>query len=354
MNNFRHGIIEGFFGKPWNWADRAAYADFLDRSNFDFYIYAPKADSTLRSNWLAPFNDQEVVHLQNTAQAYQVRGLSFGIGLSPLDSYACYDQHAREKLRIKISQINDVNADILCILFDDMRGDYIDLAQHQINLINDAMAWSNAKYNIVCPTYYSDDPLLESIFGPAPPNYLSDLGQSLDSEINIFWTGPKVCSLHYPKDHLEAVAEKLQRKPFLWDNSISNDAAKSSNYLKFKAPDLHKNSESLSGYAINPMNQPWLSRIPLLAHSQQIRLEKAPNMTDLSVKACLKLCNPELANKIIRDLNLFQDIGLSQISETDKERTIEEYNKFHNNCYANEIIAWLQGEYMFDPNCLTN
>ena len=54
------GVIEGFFGKPWSWDDRASYAGFLRELGFDFYIYAPKADRRLRKEWRQAHEPGEV------------------------------------------------------------------------------------------------------------------------------------------------------------------------------------------------------------------------------------------------------------------------------------------------------
>lgn len=75
---------------------------------------------------------------------------------------------------------------MLCILFDDMRGDVDKLPALQVNVISDVCAWSNAKRFIVCPTYYSYDSRLAREFGPPPKTYLRDLGRMLDSRIDVF------------------------------------------------------------------------------------------------------------------------------------------------------------------------
>ena len=48
------GIIEGFFGRPWSWAERADAVRFLRPHGFSFYLYAPKADPYLRRRWQEP------------------------------------------------------------------------------------------------------------------------------------------------------------------------------------------------------------------------------------------------------------------------------------------------------------
>ena len=45
------GIIEGFYGKPWTWAEREETIAFLAPHGYGFYLYAPKADPYLRRHW---------------------------------------------------------------------------------------------------------------------------------------------------------------------------------------------------------------------------------------------------------------------------------------------------------------
>src|SRR5690606_38231537 len=94
-----------------------------------------------------------------------------------------------------------------------------------------AQTLSSADRIILCPTYYSDDPVLERVFGERPHNYWQNLGEQLDSRTDIFWTGPRVCSEHFNVEHLHAVGQRLGRKPFLWDNYPVNDGAIKSRHL---------------------------------------------------------------------------------------------------------------------------
>ena len=57
------GLIEGFFGRPWDWAARAANVRFLAPHGYGFYLYAPKADPFLRRRWQEPHPDSEMAQL---------------------------------------------------------------------------------------------------------------------------------------------------------------------------------------------------------------------------------------------------------------------------------------------------
>lgn len=348
------GIIEGFFGTPWSWRDRAAYADFLDGLGFDFYIYAPKDDRHLRRRWREPWPDDTVARVAALARDYRDRCLRFGIGFSPFELHLD-DAHDPAALRARVRQLNAVEPDILCILFDDMRGDTPALAARQAAIVDDIRAVSTARRIIVCPTYYSADPVLEKLFGPMPKGYLDDLGRRLAPEIDVFWTGPKVCSRRYPPAHLDDVAGRLRREPFLWDNYPVNDSASMAPFLHIgpfrdRPPALRNR---LAGHAVNPMNQAWLSRIPLRSLADSYRCGDAYDPDRSFADACRALCGAELGAAFAADLPLFQRTGLDDLTAAERRALKRRYGEFSGDPFADEVLGWLAGDYAFDPGCLT-
>jgi hypothetical protein len=116
----RCGVIEGFFGKPWDWPARLSGIDFLRDLGFQFYIYAPKADAFLRRRWREPMPEETLRHLSELSVRGAANGVCIGVGLTPFEIYLNYDADAQTALRSKVHQINDTGTDVLCILFDDM------------------------------------------------------------------------------------------------------------------------------------------------------------------------------------------------------------------------------------------
>ena len=57
----------------------------------------------------------------------------------------------------------------------------------------------------MCPSYYSYDPALDRLFGQRPLEYLEELGQGLSPEIEVYWTGERICSKSYTVEHLREV-----------------------------------------------------------------------------------------------------------------------------------------------------
>ncbi len=349
------GVIEGFFGPSWNWEDRQNYASFLKQNDYQFYIYAPKDDPFLRKKWEERWPVEKAEKVKELADHYHQTGLRFGIGLSPYEIYIDYGPHAKTKLYEKIRELNEVGCDILCVLFDDMRGDVENLAEIQTEIVHVIAEATDAYMLLMCPTYYSYDPVLTKVFGEMPKNYLKDLGRMLSSHVQIFWTGPQVCSHEYTESHLEEVTFMLRRLPFLWDNYPVNDSAKMSKFLHLRAFEHNTTHfwEWTSGHAVNPMNQPWLSQIPLHTLPESYKKGHQYQPFDAFSNACQTLCGEELARHIMEDIQYFQDQGLEGLKIDTRQELITKYQKYGNSPYAREIVAWLHGEYKFDPACLT-
>jgi hyaluronoglucosaminidase len=350
--DIKAGVIEGFFGKPWNWESRLSGTDFLRDCGFRFYIHAPKSESFLRRRWREPIPAQTQQQLSQLSARCRQSGIVFGIGLTPFEIYLDYDESAQTSLRAKVSQINQIGAGILCILFDDMRGDVEGIAEIQARVISDICSWSSAESFIVCPTYYSHDQRLAREFGSPPKDYLRDLGRIVDPRIDFFWTGEKIISDGYSALHLADVAAVIGRKPFVWDNYIANDSRTRTNFL-FLDPSAgawNLPADRVAGVAFNPMNQPHLSRIALRVFKNI--LTEGPG-GDFLPSICRELCGPPIAERLLADVDLLQNKGLAQLDADTRRRLLNRYEKQQSNPFAAEVAAWLRGEYAFDPECLT-
>lgn len=350
------GVIEGFFGKGWSWYARRRYAQWLPRHGYGFYIYAPKEDACLRKQWHSPWSEATLQELKLLAAECRANGLAFGIGLSPMGAHHDYARQ-RPLLEAKVRLIDDELApDILAVLFDDMKSDTPDLAACQLTIAHDIASWTRAPRLLLCPSYYSTDPILEKVFGPMPQGYLTELGLHLDPNFDIFWTGPKVMSKSYPSDHLAQVTDWLKRKPFLWDNYPVNDGSKSSAFLNLSAFEERpaRLAQELSGHAVNPMKQAALSTIPLATLPMSYRLGDHYHPDKAFHASVQSSCGPQLAPLIEEDLALMQAVGLNQLTPEQHQQLQTRYQAYRGQVCADEILGWLAGEYQFDPDCLTD
>ena len=221
-------------------------------------------------------------------------------------------------------------------------------------MVADICAWSSARQFLVCPTYYSYDSRLTKEFGPPPKSYLRDFGRMIDPEIDIFWTGEKIISNGYSIEHLSEVATLLRRKPFIWDNSISNDSKTRTDRLYLDpAGDWRLPAHLAAGLAINPMNQAHLTRIALCRFQQLVVKCAAADRAASIMDCCRDLGGPAFALQLREDSALLRETGLSRMDEDTRLRLLARYDSAHSNPYAQEIAAWLRNEYVFDPQCLT-
>ena len=347
------GVIEGFFGPPWRWAERAAWAPFLAERGFSFYLFAPKRCDALRRRWSAPWPAEEWRRLATLRERYRRAGVAFGVGLSPWALYRRFDAAAEGVLRTKIETLDRLELDLLGILFDDMPAGTPDLARRQAAIVEQVCETSNAGAVALCPTYYSDDPALDAFSGPRPAGYLETLGAALPPAVHVFWTGPRVCSEAIGRRHLEECRERLGRPVLLWDNYPVNDGPLMSRRLHLHAftGRAELPGAPLSGHGANPMNAARLSRIPLatlpLLYADPCGYAPAQALAGVLAS----LCDEATARCLLEDAERFRDPGLAGLGEEGRRALRRRYRAL-DNPFAAEVLAWLDGAYLPTPEDL--
>ena len=341
------GVIEGFYGQPWPQESRLQMMGWLPQLGLEAYLYAPKADAVLRKQWRADWPPAHRAHLEALARRCESSGLEFAVGLSPYALYADYGERARAELKHKIERIRDLGELSLALLFDDMPGELPDLARRQLEIVHDIRHWQPDLGLRVCPTYYSDDPVLDKVFGERPRGYLEALGQGLPEGLELFWTGTQVCSPAVSREDLAPVMRDSRCSLALWDNYPVNDSRVRSDHLYLAPLDRRPGElrDCLGSHWCNAMNQPALS-LPALAslaavYQTQPATETGPvfaaaGLDEELLAACLPLARE----------------GLSTLSPP-RRRELGELAKGPG-LARRELGAWLAGTYRFDPACLTD
>jgi hypothetical protein len=339
------GLIEGFFGRSWNWAERRANIAFLAPHGYRFYLYAPKGDAWLRRQWQEPYPEDVFAELAALRDVCRREGVRFGIGLSPFELHLHPERGWQERLAAKLAELAQLQPDDLAILFDDMRGDVPDLAERQAAIVHFAAERSGAKRILTCPSYYSDDPILDVAFGTRPDFYLEHLGRLLDPAIEVMWTGPEVCSHEIAPGHLARVAERLRRKPFLWDNYPVDDGARMSRHLHLRAFTGRPAAIGglIAGHGVNPASQPVLSRIPALTLAESYAEGDGYDYGAAFRRAARAVLGDALAERIGRDLLTLQDRGLDRLEE--RRGTLRDRYATFDHPAAREIVHWLDGRW---------
>jgi hypothetical protein len=347
-SEFLSGIIEGFYGRPWPFDTRLAYAGYLAQAGLNTCIYCPKADPFLRKRWQEHWPRNEWRQLLQLSAAYRERGIAWGVGLSPFELYRHYGPVERRQLQHKLERLVQLEAPLLAILFDDMPGDLDALAARQAEIVADVCHWAPGMRVLVCPTYYSFDPVLEKFFGRMPADYWPQLGRELPGAVDIFWTGNQVCSDAVVADDLEAINQQLGRRVMLWDNYPVNDGATRSNFLycnklSRRDPGLR---QLLTGHLCNPMNQGLLS-LPAIAG-----LAELYGVGTLEGEWLQQVLGPLTWDQLQRHREAFEHEGLSGMGDQRCRELAGRYDELPG-AAAGEVAGWLRGEYTFDPACLT-
>ena len=111
---------------------------------------------------------------------------------------------------------------------------------------------------IFCPSAYLTADAAQHL------DYINTVGEGIDRDVMMFWTGPQCCSSSITAADARAFGKWIRRKPFVWDNYPVNDMYSwrpLMGPLKNRSADL---GGEVSGYLANPMKQWSISTIPLL------------------------------------------------------------------------------------------
>ncbi len=350
--SFHLGVIEGFYGRQWSWAQRLSLPPLLKAWGYRSYLYAPKGDTSLRSQWRSPFVAEHRAHLTALAEACRGAAIEWGLGLSPVGLQAEYRASDRDTLKCKLDEIQKLSPNRLWILFDDLPAGNPHLAANQLAVIDTVRNHCPELQLAVCPSYYSDDPILEELFGTCPTGYFTDLSDGLDADIDLLWTGPRVISEAYGVEDMGRAADKLGRRPLLWDNYPVNDGRRSSRFLNVSTFQGRPAalSQLCSGHYVNPMNQFHLS-LPVLQDLPRVYTAHTESFDERLALALAEL-PAALAGLLQQHWQDFQRRGLDGMSEGEKQVIAAQCDQLAHPAAA-ELADWLREAYRFDPECLT-
>jgi len=274
----RRGIVEGFFGPPWSMKHRAAMFDFGAARGMNTYLYAPKDDPYHREKWRLPYPPgrwKEMKHLIRLAQQSKI---DFVYGFHPGKGLLFSSERPLCTLLAKAARFYDAGVRTFAVLFDDIPSQLTyekdrqrfagSLARAEGRwlanmLARQPAAWKDVEWWI-CPSYYSEDPLLARVFGRFEANFLERLSETLPPSVACLWTGPQIVSKKITAAHIRHIRRRIDRRLIIWDNYPVNDLSMGTQMhlgpLQGRDPDL---PEVVYGYLNNPLLQEALSFIPL-------------------------------------------------------------------------------------------
>jgi hypothetical protein len=250
------GIVEGFYGRPYNPRRRRILIDYLSMLDKAGYVYAPKNDPFHRLRWREDYTEDEWLELSGTIDTAVNRGLEFIYGISPWQ----FGSGDSGTLRSKAERAIDAGATGIAVLFDDIPGRAdTSLAVRQLQLAEEALeGFDCAVY--LCPSIYCME-LLDKYDGG---EYLAAWRDNMPRDWHSFWTGDGVISKELDKNSLTAAEKLLGGKPIIWDNLLADDYSLRRIYLA----GLEGRIPEGYSYFLNPS-----SCFPVALHSVYMLLE---------------------------------------------------------------------------------
>lgn len=269
------GVIEGFYGTPWTFENRADIIDFCRRNNLNAYIYAPKDDPYHREKWRTPYPAGKLEELGELIAAAKANDVRFIFAVSPgLDlnySGAKGDADFAAMMK-KLDAMYSLGVRDFAIFFDDLKdakGNHHENGKHQAEFLNRVQKNLRDRHRdvaplITVPTEYFYEDMLKA--GKVKP-YTRDLAENLDPKIIVLFTGRGVVCDGISDAELAAVNKIFGREIGIWWNYPVNDYS--------LTPDGNRNvklalgaieklpSANVTAIFFNPMGQVQMSKISL-------------------------------------------------------------------------------------------
>jgi hyaluronoglucosaminidase len=226
--------MECFYGPLWSPGARREVVRAAARHGATSYVYGPAADLRTGERWREPYTGADGMHLEGVADDVRAAGLELvwrvspGAPLARSAAMALADGAELDTLVRRLREAVALGADRVLVAFDDIdaavdggtrlafRHDVHPLAAAHASVLNGcARALGELGVPMLaCPTHY---------WGVSPSRYRSRLGELLDPDVVVCWTGPAVVATRVLAAQAEMAREQFGHDLYLWDNYPVND-----------------------------------------------------------------------------------------------------------------------------------
>lgn len=256
------GVVEGFYGTPWSHEARMRLIDFWGKYKMNTYIYGPKNDRYHSSpNWRKPYPAAEAAGIRELVKHAHEMEVDFVWAVHPGRDIR-WTEEDRNQLMAKLESMYGLGVRAFAVFFDDISGAGTDPAR-QVELLNDVnrnfvKAKGDVKPLIMCPSEYNRGRR------KVETRYLETLGEGLDADIRIMWTGDRALS-DITAENLSWVQTLIRRKPYIWWNFPVSDFSNDRVLMgEVYGVDSSIRTET-SGFVSNPMEYAEASRLALFS-----------------------------------------------------------------------------------------
>ena len=269
---FAHrGVIEGFYGQPYDFATRARIIRFIGERGMNAYVYAPKNDPLHRDQWRTPYPEAQLEEFGELARVGNESGVRFYFALAPGITYDQNDPADFDRLAAKLRSMHERGVTGFALLFDDLLDPTSTALDPQLQAgLTERVAALVASFGSDTDLWFIShvytgladdlraDRGLFAALSPLPPQVYYDAFAALvRPELPIMWTGPGVFSARLTRTDAQSFREFAGNRPLVvWDNFPVNDSIANELFL---GPYLGRDadlSQAVDGVVLNLMTQP--------------------------------------------------------------------------------------------------
>ena len=254
------GVVEGFYGTPWSHTARLRQIDFYGNNKLNIYIYGPKDDPYHSvPSWRKPYPEKEAAQIKELVEKAKENGVIFYWAIHPGGDIKWNDTD-RELLHKKFESMYALGVRAFAVFFDDIAGEGTK-AEKQAELLN----YLNKEFVekkkdvaplVMCPTEYN------KAWSNPKGGYLKTLGEKLDKNIKIMWTGNSVIAC-IDKPSMDWINSQIGRKAYIWWNFPVSDYVRDHLLLGAVYGNALNIKNDMSGFVSNPMERAEASKIAL-------------------------------------------------------------------------------------------
>ena len=254
------GVVEGFYGKPWSHMARLRQLEFYGRNKMNVYIYGPKDDPYHRTpDWRIPYPEEEAERMMELVQAATDNNVIFYWAIHPGQDIKWNDED-RDNLLQKFEHMYQLGVRGFAVFFDDISGEgtKADKQAELLNYIDDNFIQTKHDVAplIMCPTEYNKS------WTKLEGGYLATLGERLNGDIHIMWTGDKVVET-IDMETLDFVNPLIKRKAFIWWNFPVSDYVQPHLLMGEVYGNGLDIKDDISAFVSNPMEYAEASKIAI-------------------------------------------------------------------------------------------
>ena len=254
------GLVEGYYGNPYSEADRMSLFEMFGRMKMNVYIYGPKDDVYHKDRWRENYPADLGNKIREYVDAAKANKVDFVWAIHPGNDIQWNDTDRRNVVN-KLKSMYELGVRTFAVFFDDVWGGEGTRGDKQAELMNYvtdelAKAYDDVKPCIICPTQYNK--------GWSNGDYLTTLGNTMNKDVRIMWTGNSVVDM-INKSDMQWINSQISRKAYIWLNYPVTDYC--INHL-LMGPTYGNDldiADMLSGFTANPMEYAEASKLSLFS-----------------------------------------------------------------------------------------